>query len=111
VYAELFLDFQLNRKTVSVPSGFPCYLIALHGAVTRDHILYYTRQNVTDMRFSVCSRRTVIEGIDIAVSAGVYAFFENAVILPELLDLFFAVNEIKIGVYLFVGTHFHIPLF
>ena len=43
VKTELLFDLKLNGKSVSVPAGFTKHLVALHCAVTRNHVLYNTR--------------------------------------------------------------------
>ena len=54
------------------------------------------------MRFSVGRRGAVIEHVDRAVLAVLDTLFEDPVIFPELLDLLFLLDEIPVGVYLFV---------
>ena len=75
-YAERLFDLQLDRKSVRVPAGLAQYLIALHGAVSGDQILYRAGQNVTDMRLAVSRRRTVEERIYLGALAVFYTLFK-----------------------------------
>src|SRR5699024_3481069 len=55
----LYLEFY--RKTMGIPSCLSRHHFSFHRLVSRDHIFDDTCQYVSDMRFSICSRRSVIE--------------------------------------------------
>ena len=94
IQSQLFLNFQLNRKTMRVPACLTRYIIALHGTVTRNHILDGTCQNVADMRFAVCRRRTVIKGINFSLFTIINTLLKNVFFVPELFDLLLTVYKI-----------------
>ena len=100
--AKELLHFQLHRQAVRVPARLAGDSFALHGVVAGNHILDDPGEDVPDMRFSVGRRGTVIEHVDRAVLAVLDTLFEDPVIFPELLDLLFLLDEIPVGVYLFV---------
>ena len=88
-FCLLYTSIKLYRKSVGIPSGLTRNHIALHGAVSRDHILDNTGKYVSDMRFSVCGRRSVIEYVRGSFSAAVDTLFKDLFIFPEFLNLFF----------------------
>src|SRR5699024_7386879 len=61
VESQLLLYFQFHRQAVGVPSGLSGNFVALHGAVTGDHILDYPGQDMADVGLSVGRRWAVIE--------------------------------------------------
>ena len=87
---------------MSVPASLTRYLIAFHSTVSWYHILDSTSENVTDMRLAVSRWRSVIENIGLAFFTAVNTFFKDIVIVPELFHFFFSLNEVQIGVNLFV---------
>jgi hypothetical protein len=96
VNAELFFDFKFDGQTVSVPARFAQDVISLHGFVTRDNVLHDTGENVTDVRFSVCGRWSVIKTKFGIAFVFLYALFENVLFFPKSENFFFAVDEIQI---------------
>ena len=102
VKTKHFLYFKLNRQTMCVPASLTRNLIAFHSTVSWYHILDSTSQNVTDMRLAVSRWRSVIENIGLALFTAVNTFFKDIVIVPELFHFFFSLNEVQIGVNLFV---------
>ena len=80
--------------SVGIPSGFTRNHVAFHGAVTRDHILDNTCQHVSDMRFAVGGRRSVIEGVGFTLFAVFHTLFENVIVFPELFNFFFSLDEV-----------------
>ena len=102
VQPQKFLYFQLHRQSVGIPSGFTGNHIPFHGAVTRDHILNYTCQHMTDMGFTVCGRRSVIEGIGGAFFTVFHTFTENVIVFPEFLDLLFSLYEVEVCRYFLI---------
>ena len=100
--ADLFLDFQLHRKTVGVPAGLSGDLLALHRMVAGDHVLDDTRLDVPDVRLSVGGRRTIVEHVDRMTLILLYALLEDSVLLPELCHLVLTLDKVQIGFYLVV---------
>ena len=96
VQTQHLLYFQLNGKSVGIPSGLTGYIVALHGTVTGDHVLDNTGQYVTDMGLAVRSGRTVIEHIFRAAFALVHTLLEDIILFPECFYRFFAIDEIHI---------------
>ena len=60
------------------------------------------------MRFSVSGRRTVIKRKLFAAFGLFYAFMKNVVLLPKIDYFFFSLDEIEIGIYLFVHVFLRI---
>jgi hypothetical protein len=65
---------------VGIPARLARHLIALHGAVARDHILDDAREHVTDVRLTVGGGRAVIEGVSGAALSGFNASFKNLIL-------------------------------
>ena len=97
VKAQHLFHFQLYWKPMGVPPCLPGNHVALHCAVSGDHILDNTCQDVADMGLSVCRRRAVIEGISRAVLAALDTFLKNLVVSPEFFCLFFSLHKIHVG--------------
>ena len=87
---------------MSIPPCLARHLIALHGAVARDHVLDDPGQHVADMGLAVSGGRAIVKGIGLSLFAGFDAFFKDVVILPELLDALFPFHKIEVGRHLFV---------
>ena len=104
--AQFLLGFKLGRQTVRIPAEHTIDLVALHGLVTRNHILGVTGQQVAVMRQAVGERRTVEEHeFVLAVIAGRTAFnglLESVVLLPIIKDGFFQLRET--GVRRYIGA-------
>ena len=96
IQSKKLFHFQLYRKTMGIPSCLSRNHVALHGAVSRDHVLDNTGQYVSDMRFSVCCRRSVIKGIGLTFFAVLHTFFKNVIFFPELLCGFLTIHELKV---------------
>ena len=96
VKSESFLHFKLHRQSVSVPSGLSRHLVSLHGAISRNHILDNTGEDMSDMRLAVGSRRAIIKHICRRVLPKFYALFEDIVIAPKILDFILAIDELHI---------------
>ena len=88
--------FQLYRQTMGIPSCFTRNLVSLHCAVSRDHIFDNTCQNVTDMRFSICCRRSVIKGVLRTSFFFLHTFLEDIMLFPECFNFFFTTYKIHI---------------
>ena len=97
VQTQHLLDLQLYRKSVGIPAGLSRYHVALHGAVSGDHILDNTGQHMADMGFTIGGRRSVVEGVGLAFLAAVHALLENVIFIPELFNLFLTADEIQVG--------------
>ena len=102
VQAQKLLHLQLHRKPVGIPPGLPGHHIALHGAVTGDHILDCAGFHMSDVGLAVCGGRAVIKGIGRASLPDFHAFFKNFVVFPELFYLVFTFHEVQVCVYLSV---------
>ena len=97
VQAEQLLDLDLHGQSVGVPAGLSRDLVALHGAVTRNHVLDDAGQDVADMRLSVGRRRSVVEHIGRTVLAVFDGLFENLLIIPEFLDFLLSPDKVEIS--------------
>ena len=102
VQAQKLLHLQLHRKPVGIPPGLPGHHIALHGAVTGNHILDCAGFHMSDVGLAVCGGRAVIKGIGRAALPDFHAFFKNFVVFPELFHLVFTFHEVQVCVYLSV---------
>ena len=60
-YSQFLLDTKLNRQSVGIPTGLTVYLIAAHGLVAAECVLYGTGHNVMDTGHTVCRGRSLIE--------------------------------------------------
>ena len=96
VETQLLLDLQLHGQTVSIPSCLARYLVALHRAVARDHVLDDTRQDMSYMRLAVGRRRTVVEHVGVAALPVLDALLEDMLAVPELLNLFLALHKLQV---------------
>ena len=83
---------------MGIPARFPGHHIALHGPVTRNHILDRAGQYMADMRFAVGCGRTVIKRVRRTVLSDIHGFSENIVFFPELTDFLFSVYKVQICV-------------
>ena len=97
VQPQFLFYFQLYRKAMGIPACFSRYHVSFHGTVTWNHILDDTGQYVTDMRFSVCCRRSVIKCVGFSLFSLFHTFFKNMIFLPELFCLFLSVHKVQIG--------------
>ena len=57
---------------------------------------------MTDMGFTVCGRRSVIEGIGGAFFTVFHTFAENVIVFPEFLDLLFSLYEVEVCRYFLI---------
>ncbi len=89
VETQLFFDLELNGESVRIPSGFSRHHVSFHGAVSRDHVLYDTRQHMPDMRLSVRGRRSVVKSIDGAAAPLLYALLKYIVLIPKIEYILF----------------------
>ena len=106
VKPQKLLNLKLNGKSVRIPSCFTGNHIALHCAVTGNHILYYTGKNMANVRLAVCGRRTVIENIRLTLCFRVYTFFKYFFVFPEFFNLFLFLNKVKVRGYTFIHLEF-----
>ena len=84
VYAEKFFNFQLHGQTVRIPSRFAQNGISLHYFIARNNILHNARQNVSDVRLTVCRGRTVVKSKYLVGAVFRLGFFENFIFSPKL---------------------------
>ena len=101
---ELF-DFKLYRQAVGIPASLAQNLLALHGLITRQHILDNARQHMTDMRLAVSRRRAIIKRKGITAFTLVNRLLRDVILLPEIQNFLFSVHEVQIGVNLAVQTN------
>ena len=106
VQSQHLLYFQFYRKSMGIPSGFTRYHFSFHSMITRDHIFDNTGQHVTNMWLAVCCWRSVIECVSRTFFTVFHTLFKNVVLFPELLHIFFSLNEIEIGRYFLVHDVF-----
>ena len=93
VDTKQFFHFQLNWKTVCIPTGFAKYVFALHHLVTGDQILDGTCQNVADVWLAVGCWWAVVES-ERAIALGL-CLLEGFVLLPKLQHLLFSFDKVK----------------
>ena len=96
VKAKSLLNLQLDRQSVSIPSGLSRNFIPLHGTVTRNHILDNTCQNMADMRFTIRSRRSIIKHILWTALTVLHTLLKNMIVFPEFLRFLLPVNKIHV---------------
>ena len=60
-YSQFLLYAKFNRQSVGVPSGLTVNLIAAHGLVAAECVLYGTGHNVVDTWHSVSRGRSLVE--------------------------------------------------
>ena len=96
VQSQLLLNFQLHRQAMSVPSGLSRHHISLHGPVSGNHVLDYTRLHMADMRLAVGSWRSVIKYIGLTALPHLDALFKDVLCFPELLHFFFPFHKLKV---------------
>ena len=96
VQAESLLNFQLYRQAVGIPARFSGNHITFHCTVSGDHILDNTGQDMTDVGFSVCSRRAVVENIFRTSLTLFDTLLEDVVLIPELLDFLLTADKVHV---------------
>ena len=106
VQSQHLFYFQLNRKSVGIPSGFTRNHFPLHSMITWNHVLDYTSQYVTNMWLTICCWRSIIECVSRAFFTIFHTFFKNVILFPELFHIFFSLNKIEIGRYFLVHDIF-----
>ena len=99
--------YMVPRKAGWDTHGLPWNFVSLHCTVSWDHILDNTCQNVSDVRFSVGCRRTVVEHIDLVAFTVTHTFSEDVIVFPEFLCLFFSVYKIKIRRNFLIHIYLH----
>ena len=92
---ELF-HLQLHRQPVRVPARLSGNHIALHGAVSGNHVLDHTGQHMSDMGHAVSRGRPVIKGVGRPLLSVFHTLFKDVSLFPEGLDLFFSGHKIQI---------------
>ena len=102
VQPQQFFHFQLYRQAMGVPPCFARHHIALHSAVTRNHIFDAARLYMADMRLAIGRGRAVIKGVGGAVFSGIDTFFKDIMFFPELFNGLFARDEIQACGHFFV---------
>nr|AIF19568.1 hypothetical protein [uncultured marine group II/III euryarchaeote KM3_87_C01] len=59
---QSFLDFNLYRKSMSVPSTLPLYYMAFHGFPSTNHVLEQPREDMMYTRLPIGCRWSLEEG-------------------------------------------------
>ena len=111
VQSKKLLNFQLNRESMSIPSCLTRYLVSLHRAVSWNHILDNSCQHMTDVRFSICCRRTIIKCIRLSFFAMFHTLFENIIFFPKLFCFLLTLYEIQICRYFLIHDLSSFPEF
>ena len=96
---------------MGIPARLTGHIITLHGAVSGHHILDDTGQDVTDMRFAVCGRRSVIKGVGRYLLAVFHTLAEDVIVFPEFFSCFFALYEIHVRIDFVVHSIFLLSKF
>ena len=104
VDSELFLHFEFDRQSVSVPARFSADEETFHGLVTRNDVLHHSRENVTDVGLAVGGGRTVVEVEGLAALVFLDALFEDFVLFPESEHFLFAFDKVEVCSYGIVHT-------
>ena len=105
VKSQSLLYLKLNRQAVGIPSSLSQNLLALHGLITRQHILDYTCKNVSDMGLAVCCRGAVIKGKGVTAFSLINSLIGNVFFFPEIQNLMLSVNKIELRVDFFVQSN------
>ena len=85
-----------------VPACFPWNHIAFHSTVSWNHIFNNTCQYVSNMRFSVSCRRSVVKSICRAILSVFHTLSENIMFFPELFYSLLTIYKLKISVNFFI---------
>ncbi len=93
VQTQLLFHFDLHRQAVSIPSGLPPDLIALHGPVTADGILQCPGNHMMNPGTPIGSRRSLIENERFPVLSGLNTFVQYMNLIPILRDSFLIVAD------------------
>ncbi len=96
VQAQHLLHFQLHRKSVGVPAGFPGNHVSFHGPVSGDHIFDDSGEHMADMGLAVSRRGTVVKHVGGMAFPALDALLKDVFFLPELLDLFFPLHQVQV---------------
>jgi hypothetical protein len=72
-------------------------VVTAHDLVTRKHVFEYTREDVMDARFAVCSWRTFIEDILRRTISSVLSLLQDTLPIPILKHLGFHGYYIEFG--------------
>ena len=106
VQSQKLLNLQLYRQAVGIPASLAENLLALHGLVTRQHILDDAGQHMADVRLAVGSRRTIVKCEGITAFTIGNALIGNIVFLPEFQHLGFTLDKVQICVNLVVHAFY-----
>ncbi len=104
VQPQQFFHLDLHRQAMGIPSCLAGHHIALHGAVTGDHVLDNPGLHMADVGLAVGRRRPVIKSIGLPVFVFLQAFAEDIMFLPEPLHLLLPVHKIKICRYFLIHS-------
>ena len=79
---------------MSIPAGLSWNLVALHGAVSRDHILDDTGQYMADVRFAIGSWRAIIKHVGWMTFMIFDTLLEDIIIFPEFFHFFLTLHKL-----------------
>ena len=102
VKPQLLLNFQLYRKSVSIPACLSWNHVALHCPISWNHILDNSGKYMSDMRLSVGCWRSVVKSICWSLFTVFHAFFKNVIVFPKLFNLFFPVYKVQVRIYFLI---------
>jgi hypothetical protein len=83
---ELALDLELDRQPVAVPARLAGHPVAAHRAIARIDVLEDAREDVGDVRLSVCGRRPLVEAPGLGSLAGGERAGKDVALAPALED-------------------------
>ena len=94
---ELFSNFDFDRQTVRVPTGFPLAHVALHGRVARIEVFDRAREAVARMRHPVRRRRAFVEHKSTLIvgPAAAKRFLIDVAIAPTADNQLFVLRKIS----------------
>lgn len=90
---QLFVDFVLNRETVTVPAKPPFYVVSGLRGVSADQVFDCTCCDVAIVGGSSGKRRAVVKGIRRIVFGLLELLLEGVDLLPIVEDSFFFLRE------------------
>ena len=94
-YAELLVDFVLDRQTVAVPAEATQHVAPFHRPVARHDVLQRRRHQVTVVRQPGRERRAVVEDVRLLVARVLERFAEQIATTPEIQNRVFHRHKIE----------------
>ena len=103
--AELALDLELHRQSMTVPTRLARDLEPAHRLVAGEDVLEGAGQHVVRAGRAVGHRRPLVEHVQRSALAAAQRFVEHVVLAPARRDLFLQRGEALIGVHGAVARH------